>query len=222
MMKFTDRLMDKLQPIWRKNHDHPFVQGIGYGTLDPQKFRFYMVQDYLYLIEYAKLFAMGAIKAKDVPTMLKFATLLESTLNVEMSLHREYCKKFGITEEELEQAEPSPTMLSYTHYMLHVSNNGSLADLLAALLPCMWGYWEIGKELSKISGALENENYGEWIKMYSSPEFEELTLWCLDLMNEHAEGLSEKELEHLEKIFLNTTRFEYLFWDMAYYEQMWP
>ncbi|MFA9556319.1 thiaminase II [Evansella sp. AB-rgal1] len=221
-MKFSERLYDKLQPIWRQNHAHPFVRGIGDGTLDKEKFRFFMVQDYLYLIDYAKLFAIGAVKATDVETMGKFANLLDSTLNEEMSLHREYGKKFGISEEEFEKADPSPTTLAYTHYMLHVGQNGTLAELVAALLPCMWSYWEIGKELNEVPGASDHEFYGEWIQMYSSNEFGDLAKWCINLLDELTEGKSDAELEKLEEIFLNTTRFEYMFWDMSYNEEMWP
>ncbi|MCM3791923.1 MULTISPECIES: thiaminase II [Priestia] len=220
-MKFSERLYEKLQPIWRQNHNHPFVQGMGDGTLEKEKFRFYMIQDYLYLIDYAKLFAIGAMKATDLQTMGKFAALLDSTLNEEMSLHREYAKKFEISEKELEKAQPSPTTLAYTHYMLHVGQSGTLAELVAALLPCMWSYWEIGKELSEKPGA-ENEFYREWIEMYSSEEFGELATWCINLFDSLTEDKSEAELEKLEEIFLNTTRFEYMFWDMAYNEAMWP
>ena len=220
-MKFSERLYEKLQPIWRQNHNHPFVQGMGDGTLEKEKFRFYMIQDYLYLIDYAKLFAIGAMKATDVQTMGKFAALLDSTLNEEMSLHREYAKKFEISEKELEKAQPSPTTLAYTHYMLHVGQSGTLAELVAALLPCMWSYWEIGKELSEKPGA-NNEFYREWIEMYSSEEFGELATWCINLFDSLTEDKSESELEKLEEIFLNTTRFEYMFWDMAYNEAMWP
>ncbi|KNH23686.1 TENA/THI-4 family protein [Priestia megaterium] len=220
-MKFSERLYEKLQPIWRQNHNHPFVQGMGDGKLEKEKFRFYMIQDYLYLIDYAKLFAIGAMKATDLQTMGKFAALLDSTLNEEMSLHREYAKKFEISEKELEKAQPSPTTLAYTHYMLHVGQSGTLAELVAALLPCMWSYWEIGKELSEKPGA-NNEFYREWIEMYSSEEFGELATWCINLFDSLAEDKSEAELEKLEEIFLNTTRFEYMFWDMAYNEAMWP
>lgn len=220
-MKFSERLYEKLQPIWRQNHNHPFVKGMGDGTLEKEKFRFYMIQDYLYLIDYAKLFAIGAMKATDLQTMGKFAGLLDSTLNEEMSLHREYAKKFEISEKELEKAQPSPTTLAYTHYMLHVGQSGTLAELVAALLPCMWSYWEIGKELSEKPGA-SNEFYREWIEMYSSEEFGELATWCINLFDSLTEDKSEAELEKLEEIFLNTTRFEYMFWDMAYNEAMWP
>ncbi|TYR79577.1 thiaminase II [Priestia megaterium] len=220
-MKFSERLYEKIQPVWRQNHAHPFVQEMGDGSLDKEKFRFYMIQDYLYLIDYAKLFALGAVKATDLKTMGKFAALLHSTLNEEMELHRQYAKKFGVSKEELEQAKPSPITLAYTHYMLHIAQNGTLAELVAALLPCMWSYWEIGKELSEKSGT-DHEFYGEWIAMYSSLEFGELATWCMELMDELADGKPEAELAKLEEIFLNTTRFEYVFWEMAYNNVMWP
>ncbi|WP_100403216.1 thiaminase II [Bacillus sp. FJAT-42315] len=221
-MKFSERLHQKLQPIWRQNHNHPFVKGMGDGTLDKEKFRFYMVQDYLYLIDYAKVFALGAVKANDLETMGKFAALLDSTLNMEMELHRQYAARFGISREELEQAQPSPITLAYNHYMLSVSQTGGLPEVLAAVLPCAWSYWEIGKELNEIPGASEHEFYGNWIQMYSSEEFGQLAIWCIELLDQHTEGKTEAELDKLEEIFLNTTRFEYMFWDMAYKEEMWP
>ncbi|MBM4762948.1 thiaminase II [Bacillus sp. B15-48] len=221
-MKFSERLLEKLQPIWRKNHSHPFVQEMGAGTLDPDKFRFYMVQDYLYLIEYSKLFAVGAAKASELEDMTVFANLLHATMNEEMALHRQYAARFGISEQELENANPSPITLAYTHYMLASAYNGTLAELVAALLPCSWSYWEIGKELSDIPGASDHELYGDWIKMYSSQEFAQTATWCIELLDKLAAGKSDVELLQLEKIFLNTTRFEYMFWDMAYNKQMWP
>ncbi|PAD67870.1 thiaminase II [Bacillus sp. 7586-K] len=221
-MKFTEQLREKVLPIWEKNHTHPFVLGIGNGTLAKEKFRFYMIQDYLYLIEYAKVFALGAVKARDLDTMGRFSKLLDATLHEEMELHRQYAKKFNISTKELEEAKPSPITLAYTHYMLQVSQNGTLAELVASLLPCMWSYWEIGKILNEEPGASEHEFYGEWIRMYASDEFGKLANWCIDLMDQLAEGKSDAELRHLEDIFLNTTRFEYMFWDMAYHEEMWP
>lgn len=221
-MQFTDRLHEKTLPIWRQNHSHPFVQGIGAGTLEQDKFRFYMVQDYLYLIDYAKVFAIGAVKADDVETMGKFASLLEGTLNTEMELHRQYAAKFGISQDELENAKPSPIVLAYTHYMLHISQKGTLAEVIAAILPCAWSYWEIGKELNAIPGAADHPLYGDWIRMYSSEAFGELAGWCIDLMDKAADGKPEHELLKLEEIFINTTKFEYMFWDMATTKQMWP
>lgn len=220
-MTFSERLYERLQPVWRKNHTHPFVQEMGDGTLDLEKFRFYMIQDYVYLKDYAKLFALGAVKSDDLAVMGKFAGLLDSTLNEEMALHRAYAARFGISEVELELAKPSPITLAYTHYMLHTAQNGSLADLTAALLPCMWSYSEIGKELSRLPGASEHAYYGDWIKMYSSKEFGELAEWCIGLLDQLTDGKTESELMKLEEIFLNTTRYEYLFWEMAYQMETW-
>src|SRR3954467_8515305 len=135
-MKFSERLHQKLQHIWRKNHAHPFVKEMGDGTLDQEKFRFYMIQDYLYLIDYSKLFALGAVKATNLEDMEKFSALLHATMNEEMSLRPADAARFGISGEELENAEPSPITLAYTHYMRHSAQNGTLAEPLARSLPC--------------------------------------------------------------------------------------
>lgn len=221
-MKFTDRLFQNVQPIWNKNHSHPFVVGMGNGELPIESFAFYMKQDYVYLIDYAKLFAVGSMKAQDLETMGKFATLLEATLNGEMELHRRYAEKLGITRAELEATEPSPVTLAYTRYMLHIAQNGSLDELVSALLPCMWSYWEIGKHLAEKPVAADHPFYGEWIQMYSSPEFGELAQWLIGLMDRLAEGKPERELQVLEGHFITTSRYEYMFWDMAYKQEMWP
>ena len=222
MTLFHQRLMDRVAPIWERTHQHPFVTGLGDGTLPVESFRFYMKQDYLYLIDYAKMFALGSVKAYDLQTSAKFAALQESTLNTEMALHRQYAERFGISREELEATEPSFVLISYTSYMLKVAQQGSLAELVSALLPCMWSYWEIGKRLAKVEGALDHDLYGEWVRMYSSDEFGELALWLIDIMDQLAEGKSEQELTRLEEHFLVTSRLEYLFWDMAYRRELWP
>ncbi|WP_088102565.1 thiaminase II [Halalkalibacter urbisdiaboli] len=221
-MSFSQRLHEKAKPIWEKSHNHPFVQGIGNGTLDLEKFKFFMRQDYVYLIDFARLFALGSLKAPDLQTMSTFAKLLDATLNEEMALHRAYAERLGITKEELEETQPASTTLAYSSYMLNLAQRGSLAELIAAVLPCSWSYYEIGKELSQIPGAMEHELYGEWVTMYQSEEFGELATWLIELLDALAEGKTEEELKQLEDIFLNTSRFEYMFWDMSYHQAMWP
>ncbi|WP_100406706.1 thiaminase II [Bacillus solitudinis] len=221
-MTFSKRLHTKAKPIWQKSHQHPFVQGIGQGTLDIEKFKFFMCQDYVYLIDFARLFALGSLKAPDLKTMSTFAKLLDATLNEEMSLHRAYAERLGISTENLEATKPAPTTLAYSSYMLNIAQRGSLAELIAAVLPCSWSYYEIGKELSQIPGAMKHDIYGEWVSMYQSEEFGELAYWLIDLLNELTHGKSEGELARLEEIFLNTSRFEYMFWEMSYQQAMWP
>ncbi|WP_059102705.1 thiaminase II [Shouchella shacheensis] len=221
-MTFSKRLRETADEIWAQSHKHPFVQGIGDGSLDIESFKFFMKQDYVYLIDYARVFAVGSLKATRLETMAAFAKHLDATLNVEMGLHRSYAARLGITREELEATKPAPTTLAYSSYMLAIGQRGSLAELIAAVLPCAWSYYEIGKELAKRPGATEEETYGEWISMYASDEFGEIAQWLIDLLDELATGRSEEELQELEKIFLNTSRFEYMFWEMSYQQATWP
>ena len=223
MTKFTDRLFMNVQTVWDANHQHPFVQQLGAGTLEKEKFVHYMKQDYVYLIDYVKLFAIASMKSTDLETMGKFAEILHSTLHFEMDLHRAFAAEFGITAEELEATEPTPVNLAYTTYMLNVAQSGSLADVVSCLLPCAWDYWEIGKLLRQQYGdTLANNPYAKWIETYDSEEFGAGAKWLIDLMDRLAEGKPEQELAILEKHFLITSKYEYLFWDMNYKEQDWP
>lgn len=222
-MKFSDRLFEKVKGIWEKTHEHPFVVGLGRGDLPVEPFIRYMKQDYVFLIDYSKLFAFGTVKARDVETMAAFAKLLDETLHGEMDLHREYAKRFGITEQDLEGTEPTPINLAYTRYMLNVAQNGSLEELISSLLPCMWSYWEIGKTLAEnYQNSSDHLLYGDWVKMYSSDEFGSLALWLIDLLDQLTEGKPERELAVLEDHFLTTSRYEYMFWDMVYKGGDWP
>lgn len=222
-MTFSERLFNNIQSIWNQNHQHPFVQGIGKGTLPKEMFQEYMKQDYVYLIQYAKLYAIGVQKANDLASMTHFAQLLHNILHFEMNVHREYASQFGVTTEELEQTKPTPNNLAYTSYMLSVAQNGTLAELISCLLPCAWDYWEIGKLLKKQYGhQLENNPYKTWIETYSSDEFGSIALWLIKLLDEITIGKSEEELAVLENHFQITSKYEYLFWEMLMSGQDWP
>ena len=223
MTLFTERLYANVQPIWAQNHHHPFVQELGKGTLAAEKFIHYLKQDYVYLIQYAKLFAIGTVKAHNLETMNKLAGILYETLHVEMELHRQYAKSFGISREELESAKPAPANLAYTSYMLNTAQNDSLAEVIACLLPCAWDYWEIGKLLRNQYGhQLVSNPYSQWIETYDSTEFAESTKSLIRLLDELAEGMPERELVKLEEHFLITSKYEFLFWEMNDKPQDWP
>lgn len=219
---FSQRLREKVTPVWDAYLAHPFVKGIGKGTLDKEKFIHYLKQDYVYLIEYSRLFAIGSAKAHDLKTMTMFADLLHGTLNFEMDLHRAYAQKFKVTNEELEATKPSATMTAYTSYMLSQAQLGGVENTVAAVLACAWSYNFIGKELATWPGALEHEFYGNWVKTYSSPEFSQIASTCIKLIDELSQNLPENRLQELETIFIKTSYFEYMFWEMAEEESMWP
>jgi len=214
-MLFTDELYSHVEKIWGSYYEHPFVDELGSGKLNKEKFKHYMIQDYLYLLDYAKVFSLGAIKSEDEETMAKFSSLAEGTLHTEMATHRKYMERLGITKKEVENAKPALANLSYTHYMLAVSYAGGIIEIAVSVLACLWSYECIGRHLYKKYGIKDNF-YAEWIESYISEEYHELTIWLLELVNKYGEGINEKKKEKLIDIFVNTSRFEYIFWDMAY------
>ena len=219
--RFTERLRHRASAIWDAQHRHPFVQGIGDGTLDLEKFKVWVRQDYVCLIDYARLLALTAARSPDLETMMRFATLLKETVDTEMSLHRGYAAEFRISAEELERESPAPTTRAYTDFLLRVATMGDFAELAAALLPCMWAFSEIGQRLAGRSKP-SDERYAKWIAMYSSSEFAELAEWCRKLVDTRAAGLPERELVKLEAAFLTSSRYELQFWEMAWNMERWP
>lgn len=220
MTQFTDELRQFAAPIWEADLRHPFVRGIADGTLPPDKFKFYLIQDYLFLLDYSRVFAYGVIKAPDEATMALFSQLLNETLNTEMDLHRGYCEKFGISAAEMEQAPVAPTTHAYTRHVLNVAQSGTLAELIAGVLPCQWGYAEIGTTLAEQGGSPE-PLYQEWIEMYASEAFLALGKWLRSLLNELTAESSSAEKERLKRHFLFSSRYEYLFWEMAWTQEAW-
>jgi thiaminase/transcriptional activator TenA len=219
-MPFTDTLEPTAEELWDSIVDHPMVSRLGAGTLDESPFRYWVRQDYVYLVEYGRVFALGAAKAPDLRKLGTFAELLESTINTEMDLHRSYAAEFGISEAELEATDPSPTTRAYTDFLVRTAVLGTFGDLVAALLPCMWGFNETAKRLDA-RGRPDHEGYAAWIDMYAGEEFTELTEWCLDLMDEVAAGADEATRARYRDIFVTSGRYEYRFWDAAWREEEW-
>lgn len=215
-MTVSARLRRAADPIWAACLRHPFVTGIGDGTLDPEKFRYFMLQDYLYLFDYARVFALGVVKARDPALMRTFAGNVEAILNGEMKIHRAYMKRLGITEEQVFAVKPALDNLSYTNYMLSVASTGGPMEIVASILACSWSYAEIGQALAAIPGAAEHPFYGEWIQGYASEDYAAQNRSLMDLMDTLAANAPEDELARLTDIFVNCSRYELGFWDMAW------
>ena len=212
----SDRLHQAAAPVWAKCLEHPFVKGIGDGSLDVEKFKFFMLQDYLYLLNYAKVFALGVVKARDPELMRTFARNVEAVLNGEMNIHRAYMKRLGITGEAVSAVQPALDNLSYTNYMLSVAGAGTAVVIVASILACSWSYAEIGQALAKAPGALEHPFYGEWVRGYAGAEYAATNDALIALMNDLAEEASEEQQKYLTEIFVNCSRYELGFWDMSW------
>lgn len=215
-LSVSARLRQAAAPIWEECLRHPFVTGIGDGTLDVEKFQYFMLQDYLYLFDYARVFALGVVKARDPALMRTFAKNVDAILGGEMNIHRAYMERLGITEEQVFAVKPALDNTSYTHYMLAVAESGSPLEIVASILACSWSYAEIGQELAKIPGASEHPFYGEWVRGYASEDYAATNQALMDLMDELAEGITEAQFDRLAEIFVNCSRYELGFWDMAW------
>lgn len=219
-MAASTRFRQAADAIWQAQHHHPFVRGIGDGTLDPEKFGYWLRQDYLYLIDYSRLFGVAVLRAPDLESMGKFAELLHGIMFTEMDLHRSYVAGFGITEEDLMQEQMAPTTQGYTDFLLRTATTGDYAELLGVLLPCMWGYNEIGRRLAE-QGMPGDERYRAWIEMYASDEFTGLAVWCRELTDAACEGLPEPAIARAEQAFITSSRYELAFWEMAWSGERW-
>lgn len=219
-MAFTDTLADDAAPIFDAIVDHSMVTALGEGTLDEEPFRRWVRQDYVYLVDYSRVFAHGAARAPNLARMRTFAELLSETLETEMDLHRAYAAEFGIGEAELAATEPVPTTRGYTDFLVRVAATEPFPDLVAALLPCMWGFHDTATRLRE-RGLPDDERYAEWIETYSGEEFGELTAWCKDLMDDAAAGRPERDRERYRERFRTSLRYEYRFWDAAWTGESW-
>ncbi len=220
-MSLSHELRSEAAHIWDGWHQHPFIQGIGSGNLKREKFVYWIKQDYLYLIDYSRVFAYAAARARKIKDMQNFARLLDGVLNTEMSLHRDYCAEFGIKEDELETLEKSPTCQAYTDFLVRIAATESLGVTMGALLPCFWGFFEIGLRLKEVGDTSENNLYRHWIEMYSSDEFEELAIWSRELTDELGKEVSREERNIIKQAFITSSKYETKFWNMAEELEEW-
>jgi thiaminase/transcriptional activator TenA len=212
-VSFSAELRRVADPIWQAQHDHPFVRGIGDGTVDLERFERWVRQDYLFLVEYCRVFALAAARSPDLTTLRKFAELLQGTAVTEMDLHRSFAAQFGIAPDDLEAEEMAPVTRGYTDFLVRIAAVGEFAELAAALLPCMWGYSEIGLRLAE-GGRPADPRCAAWIDAYADPGFADLAGWCRDLVDGLAEESGPTVRARMREAFLASSRYELAFWDV--------
>ena len=216
----TDQQFDAARAIWDAQLEHPFVTGIADGTLEVERFKRWVLQDYLYLKDFARIFAWAVAKADRLESMAWYATVLHLTLNTEMALHRKYAERFGITVDQLEREEMWPTNRAYTDFLVRTAADGDLADLVAALLPCAWGYVYLARRLQQGHPA-KDQRYAEWIAQYASDEFAQAAEWLKGEMNRLAGGLPQGKRARLVELFVLSSRYELRFWEMCWKGETW-
>ena len=220
-MRYTNDIETRAKGLRQAILKHPFITGIGDGTLDVESFKFYMRQDYLYLIEYSRVLAIASARSPDLVSMGWFANLLNETLNHEMELHRNYCAQFGISRKALVETDMAPATLAYTRFLLTLAYHHSYPELIAGILPCQWGYWEIGNHLN-LAGMPHNAPlYQQWIEMYSAPDFRDLAFWIRSFVDKLATTQNKDALTKMESAYRLSLGYEFSFWDMSYKKETW-
>lgn len=215
-MKFTDILFEEVKDIWEGYLEHPFVKGIGDGTLNKEKFKNYLIQDYLYLVDYAKIFAMGIVKSRNVEEMKFYYSAINGILEDETQVHTNYLKYFGLTPEDAAKYPVELTTASYTSYMLGIALKGDVKEIAMTIMPCTWSYYYIGKKLYDTNKEnLDNNFYKPWIEEYSSKDFKECAEAWINYINDICENISEVEKSKLKDIFIKSSLYEMEFWNMA-------
>lgn len=219
-MSFSQLLRKEVNSIWEASFRHPFVTKLGEGSLDLKCFRYYVLQDSYYLSHFARVQALGAAKALDLPTTGRMAHHAQNTYQAELSLHRNFSEKLGITEEEKDTFVPAPTAYAYTSHLYRAAYEGHLGDIIAAILPCYWLYYEIGEHLK--GSKPEEPIYQEWIAAYGSDWFRTLVEEQIARLDAIAETVTESDRERMKQHFLISSQYEYSFWEMAYTLENWP
>lgn len=207
--------------IWEAQHAHPFVRGIAGGTLPEDVFAHFLAQDYVYLVAYARVLALGTVRAPDLATMTRFAELTQAILGEEMGLHRDLCAEVALDAATLESTPAAPTTQAYTDFLLRTAALGDFAELAAALLPCMWGYAEIGERLAAGPTA-PVPRYARWIQTYADPGFQALSDWCRTLVDDLGAQAGPAQRKRMADAFRTCSRHELAFWEMAWTRERWP
>jgi thiaminase/transcriptional activator TenA len=217
-MTFFERLKAAAAPEWRAYTEHPFTNAMADASLPAAAFRRYLVQDYLFLIEMARTYALAIYKAPSLADMRDAAAAISAIVDVEMNLHVKLCAGWGLSRDDLEQAPPAAEMLAYTRYVLDTGMRGDLLALNVALAPCVIGYAEIGTRLATRPGAAAEHNpYRAWIAEYAGPAYQDVAAKAGALIERLADAyLTPAREAELAAIFAAATRLEVAFWEMGW------
>ena len=219
-MGFCDEIWADVAPLRQAILTQPFLEELAQGTLPPESFRHYIVQDSLYLAEYARVLAIAAARVPTATGRLEFSDGAKVAVQVEEALHQAFFAQFGVTPDMARASAPSPACQNYTGYLMTLAATRSYEELIAGILPCFWVYWEVGCAI-KPRAASPNP-YAPWIDTYADPGFGEATARVRALVDQAAETAPALLRDAMAQAFRMATRYEWMFWDSAYRRESWP
>lgn len=215
-MKFMEQVIAGSKDLWEGYLNHPFVKGAEEGTLSQKQFETYMVQDSIYLREYARVFALAMYRAKTLREMALFYEVLSVVINDESATRIRYLRRYGIDPETVDELPALPQNKAYTDFMGEMAQKG-LAQALMAVLPCMLSYCYIAREIVKRSpNVLSESPYGDWLADYAGDGYYEKCVRWATFTEELCQDYSQEQKEQLIEIFRISSQHEMAFWDMSY------
>lgn len=217
---FTGELWRSIEDTYTEILSHPFLKGLTDGTLPEESFRYYVLQDALYLREYARALSLAGVRSPDESALVMFNEHSAGAITVERSLHEGFLKDLGVTRGEAEATKPSPTTLAYTSFLLKTATLGDYPEVLGAVLPCYWIYERAGKSL--LERGSPNPRYQKWIDTYAGEDFGALVEAVLSLSDNVFQDLNPAQKARVADTFRTTSRYEWMFWDAAWRLEEWP
>jgi len=213
---FIQYLLDRddVKKPWKEYTEHAFVQKMGDGSLCVEKYKYYLIQDYLFLVQFARATALGAYKSSSL-TDIGRSVQQVVTLQEEIKLHIDFCKEQGLSVKDIESQEEDQATTAYTRYVLDIGQSQDWLALQVALLPCLIGYGIIAKRLFDDTNTLQEGRYWTWIQQYVDKEYTEAMARGSALIEEHAGKQSVARIDELAQIFIHATNMERGFWDMG-------
>ncbi len=218
-MAFSAELWRSIENIFAQILEHPFLKGLTDGTLDEEAFRFYVVQDALYLRDFARGLAILGAKAPEDDWLVMFCEHAKTAIIVERSLHESFFREWSLTDEQVYSTPMAPTNLLYTSYLLRIAHERPFYEGIGAFLPCYWIYLEVGKALEREGSP--NSLYQRWIDTYSSAEYESVVRQVIAAVDQIAGTLTDAQREAMRQHFVLTSKMEWMFWDMGYRKEGW-
>lgn len=216
MDSFSQQLMNEAEPIWRKIFAHPFLQEIKDGTLPLEKFQYYLGQDYHYLEGFGRAVAMTLAKAPNSGILEELSHRVMTP--IERPLHHQLVAEASMSMDDVQDAQRSPTNTAYVNHMLATAAHHGLGATAASLLPCPWTYHLLRDEL----GASEHPLYSQWTAFYVAGLLQNSVDAWRSFVDREAQSSGPRELEAMREAFLTSSRYEYMFWEMAYNMEQWP
>ncbi|MFI6504931.1 TenA family protein [Nonomuraea typhae] len=217
---FTDDVWAQTTDLVRAIHEHPFNAALGDGTLDRERFAFYIVQDARYLEAFAKALAAAAIKAADPDEMAFWSQSAHGAIAAERTLHEGYIEEYGLTAADLTGVTTSPTALAYSSWLQAIALSAPYPVLAAAVLPCFWVYQDVGAAL--VSRSSGTHPYRAWIATYADPAFAESVTRARLITDSLAAAADAPTREAMRAAFVKATEYEWMFWDSAWHLEAWP